>query len=90
MLTTKSTKKRKREITKKFVEKKSGSRVIIMSIIVPRCRFSKKGKVVHLYSSFSIWIRSKVGLSPADRKHMYTKWSMHAGTYFTDPGRMES
>ena len=30
------------------------------------------------------------GLPPADRKYIYTKRSMYAGTHFTDPGRMES
>ena len=37
-----------------------------------------------------------ISLPPADRKHLWaqvaaaSKWSMYAGTHFTDPGRMES
>ena len=31
-----------------------------------------------------------ISLPPVDRKHIYTKRSMYAGTHFTDPERLES
>ena len=56
-------------------------------------------KVVHLYSALSLTSQRRftmINLPPADWKHIQaqiaaaSKQSMHAGTHFTDLGRMES
>ena len=59
----------------------------------------KKSKVVHLYSALITTFQRRftmINLPPADWKHIQaqiaaaSKQSMHAGTHFTDLGRMES
>ena len=58
-----------------------------------------KSKVVHLYSALITNVLKRftmINLPPVDWKHIQvqiaaaSKQSMHAGTHFTDLGRMES
>ena len=55
-----------------------------------------ESKVVHLYSAFITNVSKAINLPPADWKQIQaqmaaaSKQSMHAGTHFTDLGRIES
>ena len=54
----------------------------------------KESKVVHFYSAFSMHMKMlksalQWSVYPQRTGCIYTKRSMCAGTYFTDPGRME-